>query len=455
MLISNAFSRRWAAPALLPLLLLGGPKCGFAADQAESAGQDEVVGAHPDTAASLLDAAPAEDPRALWRASRSPEQLAEEDRLFREAAERAWSFIERNYQSSTGLIRAHDTYRFVTTWDIGSGLAGIFAAHELGMIDREDYDRRMARALRTLAEMDLHDGVAFNKSYDAASARMVDRSDRASSRGYGWSVTDLGRLLLWLRVIAEHHPQHAEAARRVVSRLDFERLIEDGYLMGEDIRPGGERRRYQEGRIGYEQYAASGFAAWGHRAERALDMRANAERREVMGESILADRRGGDRLTSDPFLMLGMEVGWRQDEWRQLAWAVLRAQEKRYQETGQLTLVNEDALPHEPYYFYYYTVYQDGESFVVDAQGPTRGLDLPRWVSSKAAFGWHALHPNRYTLTVMEAMRAGRTENGGWASGFYEGSGRSTGVENINTSGVILTSALYHQRGTPILQSGR
>jgi hypothetical protein len=448
----KAGNHRLGAVLLLPLLLLSGPKCGYAAD-----GGDERPaarqGQQSEAAQPLLPAPAAPDPRESWRASRTEAQLAEEDRLFREAAERAWRFVERNYQSSTGLVRAHDTYRFVTTWDIASGLAAMVAAHELGIVDRAGFDRRISRALRTLGEMDLYEGAAFNKSYDASTGRMVDRDDRATSRGYGWSVTDIGRLLVWLRVIAQHHPQHAEAAEAVVRRLGMSRLIEDGYLMGEDLSSRGEPRRYQEGRIGYEQYAASGFAAWGYRAERALDVTANAERRRVMGETILADRRGRDRLTSDPFLMLGMEVGWRQDDLRELAWAVLRLQEARYRETGQLTMVNEDALPDEPFYFYYFTVYQDGEAFQVDAQGSTQGVRLPRWVSSKAAFGWHALHPTAYTLSAVEAMPAARTANGGWASGIYEGSGRSTGVENINTSGVILTAALYHQRGRPLLAS--
>src|SRR4051812_33355388 len=38
--------------------------------------------------------------------------IADERQLFMNAARAAWAFVERNYQSSTGLARAHDTYQY-------------------------------------------------------------------------------------------------------------------------------------------------------------------------------------------------------------------------------------------------------------------------------------------------------------------------------------------------------
>jgi flagellin-like hook-associated protein FlgL len=85
--------------------------------------------------------------------------------------------------------------------------------------------------------MDLFDRAAFNKSYDSRTGRMIDRSQRLSSRGIGWSVTDVGRILIWLRIIAVNQPQFASQAAAVVKRLDMSRLIKDGYLQGEDLDP--------------------------------------------------------------------------------------------------------------------------------------------------------------------------------------------------------------------------
>jgi hypothetical protein len=89
---------------------------------------------------------------------------------------------------------------------------------------------------------------------------MVDRRQRVSATGFGWSVTDIGRLLVWLKIVAERDPEFAGDAAAAVRRLDFTRLVRDGYMWGEETAPDGTRRQYQEGQVGYEQYAAQGFA---------------------------------------------------------------------------------------------------------------------------------------------------------------------------------------------------
>src|SRR3982751_2700823 len=135
--------------------------------------------------------------------------LVDERELYLNAARTAWSFVNRNYQPSTGLARAHDTYQYVTLWDVASALAATYCAHELGLLNDAIYNQRIQRALGTISTMDLFDGAAFNKSYDSKTGKMIDRSQRISARGYGWSVTDIGRLLTWLRIIAINQPQYA------------------------------------------------------------------------------------------------------------------------------------------------------------------------------------------------------------------------------------------------------
>ncbi|HZE07292.1 MAG TPA: DUF3131 domain-containing protein [Gemmatimonadaceae bacterium] len=384
----------------------------------------------------------------------SPEGAAnvlDERELFLSSARTAWAFVDRNYQSSTGLSRAHDTYAFVTVWDIASGLAALYSGHELGLIADGPFNQRMGRALSTLSTMDLFDHVAFNKSYEARSGRMIDRREHVSSRGIGWSVTDIGRLLIWLRIIAVNQPQFASQAAAIVKRLDMGRLIQDGYLHGEDLDPRtGSRRSFQEGRIGYEQYAASGFALWGVHADKALDARLNALPVNVLGISIVADKRGDERITSEPYIMMGMETGWFSPELRQQAWRVLAAQEARYKSTGIITMVSEDALPDPPYYFYYYDVYRQGKAFVVDAPVGSF-VENPRWISAKAAFAWHALLPSPYTLAAIQAVMPAAIPGRGWGAGVYEGSNRSTGDASLNTAALILEAAVYNLHGHPFI----
>jgi hypothetical protein len=395
---------------------------------------------------------PAPSPGPTVPGSPDRSNVVDERQLFLDAARLAWAFADRNYQPSTGLFRAHDTYQYVTLWDIASGLAATHSAHELGFISDQVYNQRVQRVLNTLATADLFENAAFNRSYDSKTGKMIDRKQRISSRGYGWSVTDIGRLLIWLRILAVNQPQFATQAANIVKRLDMSRLIKDGYLQSEDLSPTtGALHPFQEGRIGYEQYTAAGLALWGHRAENALNARLNAVPASVLGVSIVADKRGDERITSEPYIMMGMETGWYSPELRQQAWRVLAAQEARYRTTGILTMVSEDALPDPPYYFYYYDVYRQGRPFVVD--GPTGGpfVESPRWISSKAAFAWHALLPSPYTLSVLQAVQGAALPGRGWGAGVYEGSLRPTGDASLNTAALIMEAAVYNLRGHPFL----
>lgn len=203
--------------------------------------------------------------------------------------------------------------------------------------------------------------------------------------------------------------------------------------------------------MGYEQYAASGFALWGHRAEAALDPRVNALPISVQGVSLFADKRGSERITSEPYIMMGMETGWYSPELRTQAWRVLSAQEARYRSTGIITMASEDALPDPPFFFYYYNIYRRGRMFAVDAAGGQGWVERPRWISTKAAFAWHALLPSPYTLIALQAVQPASGGGRGWGAGVYERTLQPTGTPGINTEAVVLEAALYHKRGHPFL----
>lgn len=370
--------------------------------------------------------------------------------LYASAAGPAWRFVEAHYQPATGFVSAVGGYQYATIWDIASGLAALYSAHELGLMETDQYHRRVGRALETLGKVSLFDGVAFTKVYSTVNGAMAGRSgDRPSKRGNGWSTTDIGRLLIWLKIIAARHPQYQEDAAAIVGRLDGARLVKDGYLWGASVDSKGGLREYQEGRVGYEQYAARGFAAWGFPVSKALDLEENGIPITVMGKSLLADVRAQDRLTSEPLVLMGLELGWTPGVER-LATQLLAAQEERYRRTGRVTIVSEDAISRPPYFFYYYCAYADDKEFSPDVQDLRAVVDGPRWVSTKAAFAWHALRPNDYTRRAVEAVGAARGA-AGWGSGVYEVSGRSTGTANVNTQAVILTSALVKRRGQPLL----
>ena len=380
-------------------------------------------------------------------ASPRPPVSDEEQKAFMlRSARGAWSYVTREV-TSAGFVGATRNYPFLTVWDMGSELAAAWSARELGFITPAEYKAFVGRTLSSIETMPLYDGAAFNRMYSAASGRMVDSKAQVSDKGMGWSALDHGRLLVWLKLVGNDDPSFAVRTQAIVSRLDMGRLVKDGYMQGEEISAKtGLHRAYQEGRVGYEQYAAEGFALWGAKLEPALDFAVNGRPVVVNGQTIITDARGGDVMTSEPFVMMGLELGWKTPTWRNLSLSVLAAQEARFRQTGIVTMVSEDAIPVPPAYFYYYLLYHEGKPFVVTTVSGTASDSFPRWVSAKAAFGYHALAPSDYTWRALQAVKFGGDAEG-WTAGVFEGTKSSTKTYNLNTAAVVLESAAYMKRG--------
>jgi hypothetical protein len=375
----------------------------------------------------------------------------QERQLYLDAARTSWNLVNRITEPSTGLARAHARYAYVTLWDIAGVIAANYTAHELAFIDDATYDRHIQRILATLSSVDLYDKTAFNRIYDAQTGRMVDNAGKISNVGAGWSSVDIGRLLVWLRIVSAKQPKYLPLATQVVRRLNLSKVLDDGFLRGLQVDPKtGKRQTFTEDEIGYQQYALSGFSMWGARVNPdGLDVRRNVAAINVMGVRLLITSPGNDRVMSEPFIMIGMETGFRTANIARQASQVLAAQTARYQQMKIITAVTEDALPDPPYYFYYYSVYHRGNPFVVESLDD-KIVQNPRWVSSKAAFGWNAILPNPYTQLLVRTVRPAGTPDG-WGSGVYEDTLRPTGVPSLNTAALIMESALYKTRGRPIL----
>src|SRR4051812_45605162 len=68
---------------------------------------------------------------------------ADDRPVFEEAARIAWRFAGLAYQPKTGLMSSLIRYRNATMWDVGSGLAVLYCAKELGLLPAQEYDQRM------------------------------------------------------------------------------------------------------------------------------------------------------------------------------------------------------------------------------------------------------------------------------------------------------------------------
>ena len=383
-----------------------------------------------------------------------PVDRAAEDKRFADAARAAWALIDRAYYPATGLASAQPNWAYPTTWDAASALAAYFSARGLGLISDEEYKQRATRALTTFKNARLYNGIAYGRNYDAKTGELVGPDQKPHPNGTGYSAIDVGRLLVVLKIIATHDADLAPAAEAVARRVDAGRALRGGYMMGEELsKKTGKPNNYQEGRIGYEQYSATGFTLWGMPAANAVNARNNAIKATVLGIPITGDRRGLDRITSEPFILHGLELGFDQ-QMRELAWQTLSAQAARYSSTGQMTMASEDAINRAPYYFYYYCVYCTKKPFVINVHSPGIDLSDPRWISTKAAFAWHALMPSKYTWLALDAVQPALASNG-WATGVFEATKKSTETYSLNTAAVILEAALYRKTGKPLIQAAR
>ena len=107
----------------------------------------------------------------------------------------AWRYFENNYQPQTGLVNAVDNYPSCSMWNIADYLAALIAAHQLGLIKRCEFDRRLSKLLAFLNTMDLFFGKLPNLLYHTQTGAMVNYQNQPEE--IGWSAVDIGRLLIW------------------------------------------------------------------------------------------------------------------------------------------------------------------------------------------------------------------------------------------------------------------
>jgi hypothetical protein len=374
----------------------------------------------------------------------------------REWAEQAWNYFERNLQPGTGLVNSADNYPASTLWDTGSYMMAAIAAERLGLIDRVEFDGRIAKLLESLARLPLYDGKLPNKSYNTISLAMVDYDNNPTERGLGWSAIDIARLMVPINIVLWNHPSQAEAVRRILSTWHMDEMLRNGELVGGMPTADGKTDYLQEGRLGYEQYSARAMLLMGYDATEAMRYDRHLRFVDIDGVAVPVDRRDPDQfgahnyVVSEPYVLAGLEFGF--DAWsRELAWSVFRAQERRFDKTGTVTAVSEDNIDQAPH-FVYNTVFSDGKAWSAITD---KGEDASafRTLSAKAAVGWYSLYDTAYARRLGDAAAGLATSDRGWQSGRYEATGKPNKIITANTNAVILEALCYRSFG-PLIKIG-
>src|ERR687886_821244 len=229
-------------------------------------------------------------------------------------AKTAWQYFVKNYQPATGFTNSTGGYPSGTLWDIGNYLMALNAARWLNLIDQAEFDSRLNQFLKTLSSLKLFEDTLPNKVYNAATGQMADYGNNPVEKGIGWSALDVGRMLAAFHVIRTCHPQYKDWIKGPVGKWKIERSLKDDQLYGAVVRPDGSTLLVQEGRLGYEEYAARGYELWGFKASKALALEPY-QFVEVNGVKIPVDTRdykstqANNYVVSESYILDGIEFG--------------------------------------------------------------------------------------------------------------------------------------------------
>ncbi len=371
----------------------------------------------------------------------------------------AWQYFVNNTRPDTGLPGSVDGFYSATAWELGSFFMALVAAQRLQLVDGPHFDSGITRALTSIERLPLYKDALPNKSYDVRTLAMTDYNGKPTTSGIGWSALDVARLLISLEVVRRGYPEHAAQVERIRQRWRLDRLLVNGVMMGlhTTADPDSTDTPLQEGRLGYEEYAAKGLVLAGQDAFVALEVTDTLDFADVEGVRVPVDGRDAKHFgadvcaTSEPYVLGGLEFGL-DERSRALAWAVLRAQQNRFTRTGIATAVSEDHVPTRPFFLYNCVVGNGAPWAVLSPQGER--FDKLRFLDTKAVFGWQALFPTPYTAKLLEQVYPLNNPKRGWYAGRFEADGATNGTLTANANAVLLESLHYRAFG-PMLTPTR
>ncbi len=362
----------------------------------------------------------------------------------------AWRYFQNNFHPNTGMVNSVDKYPATTMWDTASYLMALISAERIKLISKREFDRRLSLILKTLSRLPLFEGKLPNKSYNTITTQMVDYNNKRTERGIGWSAIDICRLLVPFNIIVWNFPEHTEEIKAIIKRWDFNAMVKDGQLYGAIVDKTGKTVYVQEGRLGYEEYAAKALTLMGYDVSKALRYFDYLAFVDIYGIKIPYDIRAPKEyeahtyVLSEPYILDGIEFGWDIVS-REFAYRVYKAQEERWKHTGIWTAVSEDNIDQAPY-FVYNTVYSDGKAWNCITQ---EGKDASRFksISTKAVFGWYVLYRTLYTKELIREIQTLYEPDRGWYSGRYEITKLPNKAITCNTNAIILESLCFKKFG--------
>ena len=380
-----------------------------------------------------------------------------------QAAKVAWGYFAQFTQEDTGLANSVGAYPSTTLWDTASYISGLVAAYELCLIEKPEFDKRILKLLTTFRTLKLFRNEMPNKVYHTKTGAQVDYTNKPGEIGF--SALDIGRFMVWMRIVRNRYPYLSNTIDNMLLRWDYSNVVDDeGVMFGALIDKETKETVYaQEGRLGYEEYAAKGFALWGfkvnfsHRAEPFLttnifDVRVPYDGRDPR---IFHSQ---NYVVTESYLLDGLELNWdmphddmtsdlvHSDGWRaEFADRIYQVQHNRFERDGYMTARSEHNVKGPPY-FTYDTIFSDGYPWNTVTPRGDYSPDHAA-VATKAAFGLWALWDTYYTDILYNAVIELFDPDRGFYEGLYEGGNGHIEIQTANNNGILLASLLHKVQG--------
>lgn len=362
-------------------------------------------------------------------------------------AAQAWQFFERFSNPDTGLCA--DTadvqegeawlHRELTMWDLGSLIAGVMAAQELGLLSDADFVARADQLVRALP-------VARIGNLQLPSEVISSDTGRALSSDF--NACDTGRLISVLREL-DSHPLTPGLAQKTIDSWDLAGVIADGR-----VHSVVDGRLVDRFRSHCAHYTARAFRDRGFAVASPYEVSDEASPTDHAMRLLHAVGDLGP-LGAEPLLLEATEMGLSAPS-DLLAQVLFAAQRLEFERTGTLLAVSEAPLNRQPWFSYQgLNLTGAGDRWMVNATSDDARYataDFRReitLVNTKAAYLWAAHRPDAWSTRLVRHVRdRTRIKGAGFSPGVHVATGLGmSGYADINTNGVVLEAIAFILRG--------
>lgn len=361
-------------------------------------------------------------------------------------AKKAQYYINKNFQKKTGLWDSVQGYTHTTMWDVASGIGANLALEKLQLQSTEITIDNLTTTLKTLSTIPLYNQELPNREYNTKTGLPSGSYSKSTKNGNGWSALDIGRLLIWFKIMEQQHPILKADIDKVLNYWDLTRATHQGTLFGTKYSKGKEHYR-QEGRLGYLQYCAIGYQLYGYDVKNSFQPAEHYQQVIIDERKTWIDTRNVPYFTSDPYAISAIELGASKAWWQQLD-TVYKLHKDGWQRKDHLHAYAEDAMNKSPW-FAYNNLFYYGQSWLsTTPSGKT--VSNPQVFSNKVAMAFSVLYDDAFSKRLMNKVIENSLHSRSIPTGEYENGAKNIAL-NINTNSLVLVALWFKaQASTPI-----